>query len=93
MLRAWKLEIVLDPQSDKALYLQIADAVINDIRSGRLKPGEALPGSRSMALLLKVNRNTVVEALGVLVIEGWLVSKERQGTFVADTFLCLQSAV
>jgi len=86
MLRAWKLEIVLDPQSDKALYLQIADAVINDIRSGRLKPGEALPGSRSMAQLLKVNRNTVVEALGVLVIEGWLVSKERQGTFVADTF-------
>ncbi len=86
MLRAWKLEIVLDPQSDKALYLQIADAVIGDIRSGRLKPGEALPGSRSMAQLLKVNRNTVVEALGVLVIEGWLVSKERQGTFVADTF-------
>jgi len=86
MLRAWKLEIVLDSQSDKALYLQIADAVIGYIRSGRLKPGEALPGSRSMAILLKVNRNTVVEALGVLVIEGWLVSKERQGTFVADTF-------
>ena len=81
MLRAWKLEIVLDPQSDKSLYLQIADAVISDIRSGRLKPGEALPGSRSMAQLLKVNRNTVVEALGVLVIEGWLVSKERQGAF------------
>ena len=32
MLRAWKLEIVLDPQSDKALYLQIADAVISDSR-------------------------------------------------------------
>src|SRR5690606_36270807 len=31
------------------------------------------------------NRNTVVEALNVLLIEGWLVAKERQGTFVADT--------
>lgn len=37
MLRPWKLEIQLDYQSDKAIYLQIADAVIEDIQSGRLK--------------------------------------------------------
>ena len=85
MLRDWKFEIQLDEKSDKAIYLQIADALIKDIHSGRLKTGEALPGSRKLAQLLKVNRNTVVEALNVLLIEGWLVSKERQGTFVADT--------
>ena len=85
MLRGWKFEIQLDEQSDKAIYLQIADAIIKDIHSGRLKSGDALPGSRNLAQLLKVNRNTVVEALNVLLIEGWLVSKERQGTFVADT--------
>jgi len=85
MLRDWKFEIQLDARSDKAVYLQIADALIKDIHSGRLKSGDALPGSRNLAQLLKVNRNTVVEALNVLLIEGWLVSKERQGTFVADT--------
>jgi GntR family transcriptional regulator/MocR family aminotransferase len=85
MLRSWKFEIQLDEQSDKAIYLQIADAIIKDIHSGRLKSGDALPGSRNLAQLLKINRNTVVEALNVLLIEGWLVSKERQGTFVADT--------
>lgn len=85
MLRSWKFEILLDEQSDKAIYLQIADAIIKDIHSGRLKPGDALPGSRNLAQLLKINRNTVVEALNVLLIEGWLISKERQGTFVADT--------
>ncbi|MPS66631.1 MAG: PLP-dependent aminotransferase family protein [Chryseobacterium sp.] len=85
MLRGWKFEIQLDNQSDKAIYLQIADAIIKDIHSGRLKPGDALPGSRNLAQLLKINRNTVVEALSVLLIEGWLVSKERQGTFVAET--------
>ncbi|MGB7526999.1 PLP-dependent aminotransferase family protein [Sphingobacterium cellulitidis] len=85
MLRGWKFEIQLDEQSDKAIYLQIADAIIKDIHSGRLKSGDALPGSRNLAQILKVNRNTVVEALNVLLIEGWLVSKERQGTFVADT--------
>ena len=85
MLRGWKFEIQLDEKSDKAVYLQIADAVIKDIHSGRLKAGDALPGSRNLAQILKVNRNTVVEALNVLIIEGWLIPKERQGTFVADT--------
>jgi len=85
MLRGWKFEIQLDEKLDKAVYLQIADAIIKDIHSGRLKPGDALPGSRNLSRLLKVNRNTVVEALNVLLVEGWLISKERQGTFVADT--------
>src|SRR5690606_24554441 len=80
----WNFELQLDEKSDKAIYLQIADAIIKDIHSGRLKPGDALPGSRNLAQLLKVNRNTVVEALNVLLVEGWLISKERQGTFVAD---------
>lgn len=85
MLRGWKFEIQLDEQSAKAIYLQIADAIIKDIRSGRLKAGDALPSSRNLAQLLKINRNTAVEALNVLVIEGWLIAKERQGTFVAAT--------
>lgn len=84
MLRGWEFQLKIDVNSKKAVYLQIADALIKDIQIGRLKPGDALPGSRNLAQVLKVNRNTVVEALNVLTIEGWLVSKERQGTFVAD---------
>lgn len=85
MLRKWNFELQLEEQSDKAIYLQIADALIRDIQLGRLKPGDALPGSRSLSQRLKINRNTVVEALQVLIMEGWLISKERQGTFVAHT--------
>lgn len=85
MLRPWKLEMQVDDQSGKAIYLQIADAVIADIKSGRLKKGTALPGSRALAKELQVNRNTIVEALNVLLNEEWLVSKERKGTFVTDT--------
>lgn len=84
MLRKWNFDLQLEEQSGKAIYLQIADAIIKDIRSGRLKSGDALPGSRNLSQLLKVNRNTIVEALNVLMIEGWLISKERKGTFVAD---------
>lgn len=84
MLRPWKLEIRLDNKAKKAIYLQIADAIISDIRSGRLKSGDALPGSRNLAEMLEVNRNTVVEALNVLINEEWIVSKARKGTFVAE---------
>ncbi|CAM3453383.1 PLP-dependent aminotransferase family protein [Flavobacterium chungbukense] len=84
MLRPWPLEIELDKKSDKAIYLQIADAVIDAVKTGKLVSGNALPGSRQLAQLLKVNRNTVVEALDVLTAEGWLATMDRKGTFVTD---------
>lgn len=84
MLRPWKLEIQLDPKSEKAIYLQIADVIIQDIQTGRLKAGDALPGSRQLATDLGVNRNTVVDALNVLINEGWIEAKPRKGAFVAD---------
>ncbi|MXO05247.1 PLP-dependent aminotransferase family protein [Flavobacterium sp. HBTb2-11-1] len=85
MLRPWPLEIQLDKKSDKAIYLQIADAVIDAIKTGKLVSDNALPGSRQLAELLKVNRNTVVEALDVLIAEGWLVTIDRKGTFVTQS--------
>lgn len=84
MLRPWKLEFEIDKKLDKAVYLQIADTIIADIRSGRLKTGDALPGSRNLATILKINRNTVVEAYQVLMNEEWVISKERKGIFISD---------
>ncbi|WP_240432872.1 GntR family transcriptional regulator [Taibaiella koreensis] len=92
MLRPWKLEIQLDGQSDKAIYLQIADAVIAAIRTGRLKGGDALPGGRQLAALLHVNRNTIVEALNVLQQEEWIVAIPRRGVFVAEALPRLPQA-
>lgn len=84
MLRPWQFEIQLDKKSDKALYLQIADAIISAVKSGKLISGNALPGSRQLAGLLNVNRNTIIEALDVLIAEGWLITIDRKGTFIAD---------
>lgn len=84
MLRPWELVIPLDRAKEKAVYMQIADAVIAAIQSGKLAAGSILPGSRQLAVQLNVNRNTIVEALDVLTAEGWLVPKERRGIFVAD---------
>lgn len=84
MLRPWDLQITIDVNCYRAVYIQIADAIIHAVKSGKLQGGDALPGSRQLAEKLKVNRNTVIQALDVLLAEGWLVSRERKGTFVAD---------
>ncbi|HAL53642.1 MAG TPA: PLP-dependent aminotransferase family protein [Sphingobacterium sp.] len=83
MLRPWNLTIDIDRSSSKAIYIQIADNIAADIQSGRLAKGTALPSSRSLAAQLKLNRNTVIDAIQLLLSEGWLVSQTRRGIFVA----------
>lgn len=83
MLRPWPLQIRLNDTAKKAVYLQIADAIIDAIKSGQLKEEEALPGSRKLAEIIGVNRNTVIEAYDVLLSEGWIESKSRSGTYVS----------
>jgi GntR family transcriptional regulator/MocR family aminotransferase len=53
------------------------------VRSGRLPPGTTLPSSRALALDLGIARNTVAEAYGQLVAEGWLAARHGSGTWVA----------
>jgi len=84
MLRPWDLQITINTDCERPVYIQIADAIISAIKTGKLNSGDALPGSRQLAAKLKVNRNTIIEALDVLLAEEWLISKERSGTFVAD---------
>jgi GntR family transcriptional regulator/MocR family aminotransferase len=54
------------------------------IQTGRLRPGTRLPSSRALALDLGIARNTIVEAYGQLVAEGWLTAVTGSGTRVAD---------
>ncbi|MDR1402918.1 MAG: PLP-dependent aminotransferase family protein [Tannerellaceae bacterium] len=84
MLRPWFIQLEIDKSSAKPVYIQIADAIILYIKNGTLKAGEALPGTRQIALLLKVNRNTVVQAFDILLSEGWLAASERKGSYVSD---------
>ncbi|MCA6092977.1 PLP-dependent aminotransferase family protein [Streptomyces sp. SCA3-4] len=53
------------------------------VRSGRLTPGTRLPSSRSLAADLGLARNTVADAYGELVAEGWLTARQGSGTRVA----------
>lgn len=82
-MRTFPLELTLDPSSDVPIFLRIARAVIEDIRRGRLKKGEALPGTRSLAESLGVHRNTVIAAYRELSAQGWIDTTRATKTFVS----------
>ena len=68
----WPLLVSLDRDSPVALFTQLAGALADAIRSGRLGPGDPLPGSRTLALTLGVHRNTAVAAYRELEAQGWI---------------------
>ena len=80
----WELPFELARgKSAEPLFLQIARAVSADVRRGRLRPGDALPGTRTLARTLGVHRNTVLAAWQELSAEGWIESAPRGATFVS----------
>lgn len=84
MLRSWKFNLVLKSTSKQAIYLQIAQQIIDEIQKGRLAPATAMPGTREFAEHLSVNRKTVVLAYDELIAQGWLTTQNRRGTFVSS---------
>ena len=79
----WALNLELAPPGGPPVFLQIARALSDAVRIGRLRPGQRLPGSRRMAEALGVHRNTVLAAYAELAAEGWIDAAHGRGTFVS----------
>ncbi|MDP2306889.1 MAG: PLP-dependent aminotransferase family protein [Pseudomonadota bacterium] len=73
----------LPPPAKAPVFLQLAHAIAEDVRRGRLRPGERLPGSRALAERLGVHRNTVLASLQELEAQGWVRAEPARGVFVA----------
>lgn len=73
--------------SNLSLQGRIRQMLVSAILSGHLPAGAPVPSSRLLSENLKIARNTVVFAYQQLVSEGYLVSRERSGHFVADDVL------
>ncbi|MGB1238994.1 MAG: PLP-dependent aminotransferase family protein [Pseudomonadales bacterium] len=61
------------------LYLRLARALQQAIRTGCVAPGEPLPTSRLLAEQLGINRHTVMRAYAELCAQGWIESQQRSG--------------
>ena len=63
---------------------RLESALREAVRGGRLMAGTAMPSSRALARDLGLARNTVAEAYGQLVAEGWLSARHGSGTWVTE---------
>ncbi|MFF3764709.1 PLP-dependent aminotransferase family protein [Streptomyces sp. NPDC001922] len=77
------LHLDLPPRGTSGVRSALIGALRDAVRSGRLTPGARLPSSRSLAADLGLARNTVADAYGELVAEGWLTARQGSGTRVA----------
>jgi len=89
--------IRLDRSATEPLHEQIYRQIRDELRSASFNEAASrLPSSRSLAVDLGVSRLTVSLAFSKLYAEGYLRSKARSGTFVADplpeTFLTADKA-
>ena len=72
----------LDFTSGKPVYLQLVDQVKVAAASGAVRAGDPLPGIRSLAERLRVNRNTVAKAYDELEAQGIVENIHGKGSFV-----------
>ncbi|QLE58651.1 PLP-dependent aminotransferase family protein [Nostoc sp. TCL26-01] len=78
------MNIVLERQSSKPIYLQIRDRIRHLIKSGALKAGDRLPSIRALAESLQVNKLTIIEAYNVLEADGIISARQGSGYFVSS---------
>ena len=69
---------------EKNKYYSLYYNIREDILHGNLKAGERLPGKRTLAEHLAVSVITVQTAYEQLLAEGYIISEERRGYFVAE---------
>ena len=73
----------LDRRSVVPLYYQIRQFLLDQIRSEKLKAGEAVPSEQVISAQFGVSRMTVRQALKSLADLGVIYSQRGRGTFVA----------
>ncbi len=86
MAKTWATSAGIDLHLDLAgtrVRAGLESALRDAVCDGRLTAGTRLPSSRALAADLGVARNTVADAYGQLVAEGWLTARHGSGTYVA----------
>src|SRR5437868_9142871 len=68
-----------DAKLSRRLFEQLAE----EIKSGRLAPGERLPTEQEMTRAAKVSRTVVREAVAALRAEGLVITRQGVGAFVS----------
>lgn len=72
------------PAPQQARYRRIMAEIVGQIDDGSLPPHTALPSTERLAEQYGVSRNTVRQAIALLVETGVLYGQQGRGVFVAE---------
>ena len=75
---------VVDKTSPIPLYYQLAELIREDVRTGKLAPGDQIPSERELGELAGISRMTARQAIAYLVRTADLVVRPGVGTFVGE---------
>ncbi|MFC7319771.1 FadR/GntR family transcriptional regulator [Halobacillus campisalis] len=70
------------PVRAKKIYEQVADALLESLKNGELKPGDKLDSVEHLAKSFNVGRSAIREALSALRAMGILEMRQGEGTYV-----------
>jgi DNA-binding FadR family transcriptional regulator len=72
------------PVKKTRVYEEIVVKIKDMLEKGRLKSGDQLPGERELSEVFQVSRSSVREALRTLETQGYLESRQGDGTYIAS---------
>ena len=70
--------------SNKPIYIQIADNICEKILSGEMTPGSRIPSVREWGAKIGVNPNTVARSYEILTNKSVIYNQRGIGFFVSD---------
>lgn len=70
-------------KGDRAIYLQIADHIMENVLAEKWRENDRIPSVRDMAVSIEVNPNTVAHSYNYMQDKGIIYNKRGVGYFVA----------
>ena len=71
-------------ENERPIYIQLVEMIRIDIVSGKFQKGQKLPSVRELALMMKVNPNTMQKALMELEEEKLIYTERTNGKYVTE---------
>ena len=87
------MDLIISNASGKPIYEQIYTQIKNNIISGELSPGDALPSIRALAKDLRISVITTTRAYDELERDGFIDRVPGKGCYVAEKNLELMREV
>ncbi|WP_406684958.1 PLP-dependent aminotransferase family protein [Seonamhaeicola sp. MEBiC1930] len=86
----YKTILIIDRSNRQPIYLQLTHQFIDLIKSKTIPSNTKLPSSRLLSDLVGVHRKTIVACYDELILQGWIISIPKKGTYVNSTIPELQ---